>query len=686
MTSIPPPAAGGSYAASQGGYTGNAVEMGGGGTSALGRKAEAAAAARRAAKGKGKAGAGGAPGAASPARAGLVPAAVASSPVAGAPGTLTAAAGKVGPTGRPLAKPPALSGPGAWKENYAQFVRSSGLIDAFKQVFEQALLRRPDDVFSFAAAQMRFLADPFTRAILGRTRMKANQAVLDKKIRDMYQERLAIAILDLPGLAETAQRNGVYHALGLVMKMRQIVLHALDAVDGAELIKTEDRRHFIQATSCEVALRAVLLVLEGVADFNARQQSAEFHLQPSVGISMGPVIRLPTDVFGDAVNTASKLGEDIAAAGQILISDKAFAELDKAGLLPRPGAAGSAPMTLAQSTAAAAAGAPASKGKGKGKGKAAASSPTPVKATLSASPAGASGGAPSPLPAAMRRPRAKFWDDLVYEEAVRTISRVELHFYTVERVVPASVHPIGTEPLALANEEPRLSDFGNLCLTQLNRDVNVPAIHRALRQGNETSAFVVVSDMSGFTRTTRAKGILHFLSLIFTMRQAVLPLIAAHNGHFLKFEADNVFAAFETGDDAVAFALESIRVMRDDVNAEGTSDERAPEEQIHLAFGIHFGPLVIVKDEEDLYGEAIDVAFELGENQCAPDACLISSAVYELLEDQAALRLEPHQCNVDGATWGCFAVTSRAEDAAMAGESGSENGVEYEYEYEYESA
>ena len=51
-----------------------------------------------------------------------------------------------------------------------------------------------------------------------------------------------------------------------------------------------------------------------------------FHLAPfplSAGIDVGPVLRVPGDLWGDAVNTASKLGEDLAGAGETILSSRA---------------------------------------------------------------------------------------------------------------------------------------------------------------------------------------------------------------------------------------------------------------------------------------------------------------------------------------------------------------------------
>ena len=50
----------------------------------------------------------------------------------------------------------------------------------------------------------------------------------------------------------------------------------------------------------------------------------------SIGIDVGDILLIrETDFFGDAVNIASRLGEDLAARGEILVSERAWAAAGK---------------------------------------------------------------------------------------------------------------------------------------------------------------------------------------------------------------------------------------------------------------------------------------------------------------------------------------------------------------------
>jgi hypothetical protein len=69
-----------------------------------------------------------------------------------------------------------------------------------------------------------------------------------------------------------------------------------------------------------------------------------------------------------------------------------------------------------------------------------------------------------------------------------------------------------------------------------------------------------ISDMANFSSTSRKLGVCHFLKLIHRARLTIAPIIAAHNGTLLKYDADNCYAFFASTDDAIQASL--------DINAE----------------------------------------------------------------------------------------------------------------------
>ena len=80
----------------------------------------------------------------------------------------------------------------------------------------------------------------------------------------------------------------------------------------------------------------------------------------------------------------------------------------------------------------------------------------------------------------------------------------------------------------------------------------LPIQHRAIvtqmkkwvkRSFVKTSVAVLVSDLSGFTSTTRKYGIVHFASIIVRMRQLCLPILHHYHALHIGTEADNLIVA-----------------------------------------------------------------------------------------------------------------------------------------------
>lgn len=72
---------------------------------------------------------------------------------------------------------------------------------------------------------------------------------------------------------------------------------------------------------------------------------------------------------------------------------------------------------------------------------------------------------------------------------------------------------------------------------------------------------VLVSDLRGFTSTTRKYGIVHFASIIVRMRQLVLPIFAKYKALNIATEADNFITVFPDACSAVSAALEMQQIL-----------------------------------------------------------------------------------------------------------------------------
>ena len=75
------------------------------------------------------------------------------------------------------------------------------------------------------------------------------------------------------------------------------------------------------------AIKAAIALNQAFNDINAYTQD-EFDIRVAIGIDYGDVLLIGgPDYFGDTVNMASKLGEDQARPGEILITERALAQI-----------------------------------------------------------------------------------------------------------------------------------------------------------------------------------------------------------------------------------------------------------------------------------------------------------------------------------------------------------------------
>jgi class 3 adenylate cyclase len=130
---------------------------------------------------------------------------------------------------------------------------------------------------------------------------------------------------------------------------------------------------------------------------------------------------------------------------------------------------------------------------------------------------------------------------------------------------------------------------------------------------------VMVLDMSGFSRTTQRRGIVAFLLMIHQMKLIATPTVESNGGLVVKSEADNLYCLFETVKGAIKASRELMQRL-DTVNL------LLPEERrLYAAIGIGFGRIINI-DEEDMFGDEVNLASKLGEDAAERGQILMTDA------------------------------------------------------------
>ncbi|MDZ4370389.1 MAG: adenylate/guanylate cyclase domain-containing protein [Phenylobacterium sp.] len=152
------------------------------------------------------------------------------------------------------------------------------------------------------------------------------RAELSDQILAEFTRRCAVLVLDMSGFSRTTQVHGVVSFLLMIHQMRLLAVPTI-AARGGTLVKAEaDNLYcvFPQAADAVGAAREVMRQLQTVNPL----LPAGRKLYASIGIGFGDILLLgDEDLFGDEVNLASKLAEDVAQGGMIVLTEGARAAL-----------------------------------------------------------------------------------------------------------------------------------------------------------------------------------------------------------------------------------------------------------------------------------------------------------------------------------------------------------------------
>ena len=156
------------------------------------------------------------------------------------------------------------------------------------------------------------------------TRPERTKAI-DKQIIKEFQKTRSIFILDMSGFSRLVQRYGIIHYLAMIQRMRQVVGPAVER-NGGIVVKFEADNCFAVFKKPDHALKAALDIHHDLEVANLMTDD-DSDVYVSIGIGYGPVLLFCEDMYGNELNLASKLGEDVAERGEILLTDAAKREL-----------------------------------------------------------------------------------------------------------------------------------------------------------------------------------------------------------------------------------------------------------------------------------------------------------------------------------------------------------------------
>lgn len=151
--------------------------------------------------------------------------------------------------------------------------------------------------------------------------------------RDFGEQR-AVMVLDMSGFSRTTQKRGIVAFLLMIHQMKLLCRPAIEAAGGL-VVKAEADNLFCLFADVADAVAAAREVVERLGSANLVLPE-DRRLYASIGIGHGAILNVDNDdIFGDEVNLASKLGEDVAERGMIVLTEAARARAVRADVETR---------------------------------------------------------------------------------------------------------------------------------------------------------------------------------------------------------------------------------------------------------------------------------------------------------------------------------------------------------------
>lgn len=162
--------------------------------------------------------------------------------------------------------------------------------------------------------------DRIEKLIAERLTAGADKAEIDARIWDLFGEEWAVMFTDLSGFSSGVASFGIIHFLQIIYESQRLLIPCIDRHDGI-LLKVEGDSMLVIFRNVAKAIECAVAMQHACGKYSVARDPAE-QIRLCVGLGFGRVLRIgDRDVYGTEVNAAAKLGEDIAKAGEILVTD-----------------------------------------------------------------------------------------------------------------------------------------------------------------------------------------------------------------------------------------------------------------------------------------------------------------------------------------------------------------------------
>ena len=138
-----------------------------------------------------------------------------------------------------------------------------------------------------------------------------------------FGAQYAVFVLDMSGFSLLTRKYGIVHYLSMVRRMQLTTEPIVKSYSGS-MIKYEADNCFAVFPDPLAAVNAAIAMQHAFSAANL-MTADDLDIHIACGIDYGKILVVGhEDCFGDPVNRASKMGEDIASRGEILVTKQAM--------------------------------------------------------------------------------------------------------------------------------------------------------------------------------------------------------------------------------------------------------------------------------------------------------------------------------------------------------------------------
>lgn len=169
------------------------------------------------------------------------------------------------------------------------------------------------------------MSDRFQQQLLrySQTEVISERKQIEEILWTDYGAEYAVFVLDMSGFSLLTRKYGIVHYLSMVRRM-QMTTEPIVKNYGGSMIKYDADNCFAVFPEPLSAVKAAIAMQHAFEASNILTPD-DFDIHIACGIDYGKLLIIGhEDCFGDPVNRASKIGEDIAAAGEVLITKEAM--------------------------------------------------------------------------------------------------------------------------------------------------------------------------------------------------------------------------------------------------------------------------------------------------------------------------------------------------------------------------